>query len=246
MSNYIRDLTDYLLAVGDPNENETFEDANGEARSIHWLFPFPRKVNQPQEWDRHIDELAKLLNRDDSHFILTSLKEPDSICITLPKLTDDHQLLVDETIDRVFESFITIYPTGSKQPANPKWLLDYPKFQIRARGRSGKHLEAYLIMQKVRDRLLGVCPTATGIHQGQPIVIGFPNADPTAHPDGLRNYWDSITMDTDILTLDVDSKNRISYVFNICAIVEPRPHAGSNREPLGSDIAGQAIQQPQT
>jgi len=228
MSNYVQDLIAYLLAFRSPTE--------------HFLFEFP--VEPEGGWLEDRDTLVMLQDKELPNFILVGFKEHDSVCLNLPRVDDGGNPIEPPMIDEhVFQSFVTIYPTGSKQPASPKWLLDYPTFQIRSRGRPGKPEEAYLVLQQVKDALLGIRPTACVRPDTPAPVIGYRDADPSMD---LLNYWDSITMDTDILTLDVDSKNRTSYVMNICAIVDPVPHAGSNRESLGATITGDPIQQPIT
>jgi hypothetical protein len=107
------------------------------------------------------------------------------------------------------DSCISIMHAPGQSP-DPKWLLDFPAFQIRVRGPVGKYQDAELKAQHIKDFLLG-----------------FTSAD----VDGHR--WVSITMPSDIAYIGNDENDRPHLVVNLQMIVEP-PQTGqnTNREPI--------------
>ena len=108
---------------------------------------------------------------------------------------------------------ITIFLTGSHQKPNPKWLVDYPTFQVRLRGRALEGGEAtYAKAREVRDHLLGRA------------------SEDLIEPGGMRLV--SITMPSDIMFLGTTDNECTLFVCNFNCIVEPNKTDQSNREPL--------------
>jgi hypothetical protein len=93
---------------------------------------------------------------------------------------------------------------------DPKYLIDYPAFQIRIRGPQGKYKDAELKAQRIKDYFLG-----------------FTSED----VDGVR--WISITMLSDMAFIGADENNRPHFVVNLQMIVEmPQTADNTNREPV--------------
>jgi len=101
---------------------------------------------------------------------------------------------------------ITLFNTGGSVP-NPKWLLDYPSFQVRVRGAPGGYSAAWSKAAAVKDALLGI--------DSQDI-----NGD----------RWVSVTMAGDINFIGMDQSNRPLFTLNFRMIVEPA--SGTNRDAL--------------
>jgi hypothetical protein len=96
------------------------------------------------------------------------------------------------------------------QSPDPKWLLDFPAFQIRVRGAVGNYQSAEVKAQRIKDYFLG-----------------FTSAD----VDGVR--WVSITMLGEPSFIGADENNRPHFVVNLQMIVEPPQTAdNTNREPI--------------
>ncbi len=107
---------------------------------------------------------------------------------------------------------ITIYPTGSHEMPNPKWLVDYPSFQVRVRGTQMAGGAGPLAMtQRIKNILLGV--------QSRDIT-------------GARLV--SVTMAMDIMQLGISDNEAVIYVMNFNAIIEPLPESNpsTTRLPL--------------
>ena len=107
------------------------------------------------------------------------------------------------------DTCIIIARTPGRDP-DPKWLLDYPAYQIRVRGPKGNYAQTELKAEQVKDHFLG-----------------FTSED----VDGAR--WVSITMPSDISFIGYDENDRPSFVVNLQMIVEPPQTAqNANREPI--------------
>lgn len=52
------------------------------------------------------------------------------------------------------DTAITVYDTGGADP-DPKWLLEFPTFQVRIRGSEGGYVLAYTKAKEIKDALLG-------------------------------------------------------------------------------------------
>lgn len=104
---------------------------------------------------------------------------------------------------------ITIYDSTGLAP-NPRWLLDYPGVQVRARGGQQDYELAALEIRKVRDYLLGIDSYTAA------------DGDRIVHVNGIG----------DIGHTGWDDQNRPEFTFNLRLIIEPVPSAFTNREPL--------------
>lgn len=97
-----------------------------------------------------------------------------------------------------------IYDTGGEAP-DPKWLIDYPTFQIRSVG--ADYQTGYGNLLAIRDILLGRAPgTVNNTHYG------------------------GIWANTDIIFLGMDGKNNYTFVCNFRTMREPS--SGGNRTGL--------------
>lgn len=101
---------------------------------------------------------------------------------------------------------VTVVRTGGTAPS-PKWLLDFPKLQVRVRGAPGDYQGAVAKAQAVKEALLGL---------------------PSQDLSGDR--WVSVTMASDINTLGWDESNRPMFSLNFSLIIEPA--AGTYRQAL--------------
>ena len=106
------------------------------------------------------------------------------------------------------DSAIIIARTGGTPP-DPKWLLDFPTFQIRVRGAKGNYKTAEIQARKVKDLLLGIASeTITG------------------------DIWVSITMQSDVGFMGYDANERPNFTANFRMIIEPATPTPTNREPI--------------
>lgn len=103
---------------------------------------------------------------------------------------------------------VVIARTGGLPP-DPKWLLDYPTYQIRVRGAKGNYAQALSKAEDIKDVLLGI--------DSQDI-----NGDRLV----------SVTMTSDIGFIGYDENDRPHFSLNFRLITEPAPSALSNREAL--------------
>src|SRR5690606_5849257 len=103
---------------------------------------------------------------------------------------------------------VVITRTGGLPP-DPKWLLDYPKYQIRVRGAKDNYAQALSKAEDIKDVLLGI--------DSQDI-----NGDRLV----------SVTMTSDIAFIGYDENDRPHFSLNFRLITEPAPSALSNREAL--------------
>ena len=103
---------------------------------------------------------------------------------------------------------VVIASSGGQAP-DPKWLLDFPSYQIRIRGSKGNYASAKAKAKDVKDVLLGI--------QSQDI-------------NGERLV--SITMSSDIAFIGYDENDRPHFSLNFRLITEPAASALSNREAL--------------
>jgi len=103
---------------------------------------------------------------------------------------------------------VVIARSGGTAP-DPKWLLDYPAYQVRVRGPKGNYASALAKAEDVKDVLLGI--TSQDIN-GHRLV--------------------SITMPSDITFVGFDENERPHFTLNFRLITEPAPTALSNREAL--------------
>lgn len=104
---------------------------------------------------------------------------------------------------------IIIFGTGGQAP-NPRWLLDFPTFQVMVRGDIDGYAAAETKIQAVKDALFGI--------------------DPYVFGDGDR--WSGVTMLGDIAFLRYDDKSRPMFVCNFRVIKEPADSVATAREPL--------------
>ena len=105
---------------------------------------------------------------------------------------------------------ITIYDAGGLAP-NPRWLLNYPQVQVRARGSQSDYQLSGQKVFEVRERLVG--------------------KESFTAPSGDRIV--SITGMGDVSFTGWDDASRPSWVFNLSMITEPTPSTTpTNREPL--------------
>ncbi len=85
------------------------------------------------------------------------------------------------------------------QPANPRWLLDYPAIVILVRGTPNGYPVAWAKGKAIKDRLLGM--------------------DAVTLSSGDR--WDSVTMMSDLNYLGPDENDRPIFSLNFRLIIEP-------------------------
>lgn len=102
------------------------------------------------------------------------------------------------------ENCVTIYDTPGEAP-HPKFLLDYPRFQVRVR--SASYLDGYSKSNEIKSILLSLGPQT---------VNGTP--------------YTGIWIVTDVSFLKSDERGRSILVTSYRAIREPI--SGANREPL--------------
>lgn len=108
------------------------------------------------------------------------------------------------------DTTITIFDRGSFLEPDPKWLLEYPLFQVRVRGSENNYLSATTKAQEIKDVLLGLQPQ-------------------------LRNGTDyrGIWQLSDIIPLGYDDQNRPLLSINFRSAREPSS-TDSNRIPLST------------
>jgi hypothetical protein len=106
------------------------------------------------------------------------------------------------------DSVIVIASSGGFAP-DPKWLLDFPTFQIRIRGNKGGYQEATLKAKDVKDTLLGL---------------------PSQDVNGDR--WVSVRMLSDNTLLGYDENDRPMFSMNFTLITEPATSGLTNRQAL--------------
>jgi hypothetical protein len=107
------------------------------------------------------------------------------------------------------DTCIVITRTPGRSP-DPKWLVDYPAYQIRVRGPKGHYDLGEQKAQEIKDYFLG-----------------FGSAD----IDGAR--WVSITMPSDFSYIGNDDNDRPNFSLNLQMIIEPpQTLTNTNREPI--------------
>lgn len=106
------------------------------------------------------------------------------------------------------DTTIAIARSGG-EPPDPKWLLDYPTYQVRVRGPKGNYASGLAKAEDVKDVLLGI--TSQDIN-------------------GVRLV--SITMQSDIAFIGFDENERPHFSLNFRLITEPGSSALSNRQAL--------------
>ncbi len=101
------------------------------------------------------------------------------------------------------DSAVTIFTTGGPPP-DPRYLLNYPSFQVRVRGNVNGYQEARTKIDACTDVLWGL---------------------PSQVING--DQWDGVTPIGDIVGLGYDSHNRPLMSFSFSLILEPA--TGTNR-----------------
>lgn len=104
---------------------------------------------------------------------------------------------------------IVLYDSGGR-PANPRWLLDFPSFQVRVRGNGDDYKTAYDQLKTVKDYLLGV-PSYTASNNDRIVMI---------------------TAIGDIAFVGWDENKRPAHVMNFSMTVEPYATGNEHREAL--------------
>ncbi len=104
---------------------------------------------------------------------------------------------------------LALYLTPGQTP-NPKWLLDFPTFQVMVRGAVDDFVGAETKAQQVKDALLGI--------------------EPYVHTGGDR--WNGVTMLGDFAFLRYDDNSRPLFSGNFRVIKEPVATVASSREAL--------------
>ena len=127
---------------------------------------------------------------------------------------DMRQKLIDEGVSSSIlfigqepdspDTVITIYDTLGMMPANPRWLIDEPTFQIRSR--SVSYETAYSQLLNARDILLGLPKT-------------------TISSTKYIGVWTT----TDIASLQRDEEDRVILIVNFRMVRELS--SGINRQP---------------
>jgi len=103
---------------------------------------------------------------------------------------------------------IAVYDAPGEAP-DPKWLLDYPYFQVMIRGEVDDYAGAYQKAKDVKDVLLGVNAQVVN-----------------------NDRFDGIIGIGDIAFLKYDEKSRPLFSVNFKAFLEPATSALTNRQPL--------------
>lgn len=104
---------------------------------------------------------------------------------------------------------MSLFQTPGQTP-NPKWLVDFPTFQVMVRGAKDDYPGAETKAQQVKDALLGI--------------------EPYVHTGGDR--WVSVTMLGDFAFLRYDDNSRPLFSGNFRVIKEPVATVASSREAL--------------
>jgi len=112
---------------------------------------------------------------------------------------------IGRMVDRP-DTAVVIYPSGG-QPANPKWLLDFPSVMVQVRGNANDYASAFAKAEAVKSTLLGL---------------------PSQDLNGDR--WVAINLAGDINPLGHDDSQRPLFSLNFRLIIEPA--SGINRQPL--------------
>lgn len=99
---------------------------------------------------------------------------------------------------------VTLYDTAGEAP-NPKWLLDYPRFQVRVRGK--QYEDAYNQCEAVKSRLLGL---------------------PSQDLGGIRYDGIYVVIDTTFLMTDENQR----FIFTASYRIIREPTVGQHRRPL--------------
>ena len=103
------------------------------------------------------------------------------------------------------DKVIVVSDTGG-EPANPKWLLDFPSAQVMVRGVVGGYIAAFNEVNDVKELLLGI-PSQTL------------NGD----------QWVSLTMGSDVAFIGSDDNQRPMFSLNLRLIAEPNTSPETNR-----------------
>lgn len=98
---------------------------------------------------------------------------------------------------------------GPGQAPNPKWLIDYPTFQVVVRAGPNDYDIGYAKAEQIKDVLLGMDAQEVG-----------------------TDRWDGCTMLGDLNFLGEDDKSRPRFTMNFRLIVERPANALTKREPL--------------
>lgn len=105
---------------------------------------------------------------------------------------------------------VTIHARGGND-SNPAWLLDYPRIQVRVRGRQGSVVEAHQKAYSIMEALNGYPSTTFG-----------------------SDRWVGIWNRGGVVPIGPDKNDRPQYVVNFQCIVEPASSAETNRQALPS------------
>lgn len=109
-----------------------------------------------------------------------------------------------DTVDRM----IVVFDSPGEAP-DPKWLLDYPRFQVVVRGRPGEYDVAWQKAKDCKDVLVGMTPQ-----------------------DINGDRFDGILGVGDIAFLKYDEKERPLFSMNYRSFFEPAQSALTQRQPL--------------
>jgi len=102
------------------------------------------------------------------------------------------------------DNTVTLYDTAGEAP-NPKWLLDFPRLQVRVRAKA--YEAAYNQCEAVKSRLLGL---------------------PSQDLGGIRYIGVYIVMDTAFLMVDENQR----FIFTTTYRITREPIVGQHRRPL--------------
>lgn len=106
------------------------------------------------------------------------------------------------------DQVVCFYDTPGRNP-NPRWLIDYPSFQAKVRGKPNEYGVAWTKAKEVKDVLLGIASQDIG-----------------------SDRWVSVTGQGEIMFLEYDDKMRPVFSVNFNAIIQPADNALTNREPI--------------
>lgn len=123
-------------------------------------------------------------------------------------LTGQWTLYMDLAGDYPHNS-VCLISSGGTSP-NPRWLLEYPSFQVLVNGSANNIAEARQIAEIVKRRFVGM-PSHFGAYGDRYVMC---------------------TMDGDIGYLGLDSKGRPQYSLNFSLIIEPIKRPGDHRDPI--------------
>lgn len=134
-----------------------------------------------------------------------------------PPSVDVRQKMIDDYVvqsDKIFigadplnlaSTYVTLTDAGGS--ANPRWLRDVARLQVRVRARTNNYPEGYELIRNIRDYLLGKKP-----FQVNSVI------------------YKRFVITSDILFLGYDDNNRPSFSVNFDVGIDYTDDVGTNRD----------------